>query len=145
MIKQILHSAKFFILLMVFPMLATAQMVGFRLELPAGVNFSPSVMETVSQDGKQRTLWMEMITQENIQVMINLTNENGELVPMPFYVANNGSTDLAKVQIMEKGRGSFQVYNRGRLKQYLLPRRTHFSAWVGIPITPGLTTVIEYH
>lgn len=124
--------------------LVHAQMVGFRLELEAGVNFNSSLHETVSKDGKNRTLWVEMLTQENIQVLVQMKNENGESVSNPFLVVNDGSGDFSNAMDMN-GTGSFQIREDGKLKSNTYPRISYYSAWIGIPFRPKTITVIEYH
>jgi len=123
-----------------------AQMVSVRMVLPAGVNFNPRIVMTQPREGEIGLRWVEMVVQENIHITVILKEDNSGLeLRKTLYVVNNVTADFGSASKYESGNTSFQMDNRGMLIRNIRPQMQQVRAWLGIPVLPGIITVIEYH
>jgi hypothetical protein len=123
-----------------------AQMVSVRMILPAGVNFNPRIIMNQPKEGETGLRWAEMVVQENIHVTVSLkADDSGLGLKEPLYVVNNGTADFGRASKYESGKTSFQLDHRGLLIRNIRPQVQQVRAWLGIPVLPGIVTVIEYH
>lgn len=128
--------------------LANAQFVSFRLEIPAGMNFSGQVAESMEggtwENSKSKT-WIKLETFENLSLLVDVDFPEGEILPLPeAYFLNDGSADFEKAGKLKPGNQELQMISPPKLIRNMNPRPSNFQSWLGLPVLNGIRIKIEY-
>jgi len=147
MSKRFRHSALLMGLFLI-PGLAQAQFVKFRLEIPAGIQFSGQVLDSMeggTWENSKAKVWLGIQGHENLTILIDLEFPEGEILPPPeAYFLNDGSADFETARKLSIGSQELQLKNLPRLIRNMEPRPAILQAWLGLPILNGIKIKIEY-
>ena len=134
--------------LLAWSTLAHAQFVSFRLEIPAGMNFSGQVTESMEGGTWEKTkskIWIKLETFENLSFLVDVDFPEGEILPPPeAYFLNDGSADFEKAGRLKPGNHELQMISPPKLIRNMDPRPKNFQSWLGLPVLNGIRIKIEY-
>lgn len=133
---------------------AHAQFIRFSINLPPSFELTdraapPQILEPVaggSDAGEMAGLrWMEIRAAENIDLIINMqfNSRLGSGVNTVYFL-NDGSTNFASAQTLNKGNSSIIMNNGGKTIKELPGNLKYLSAWLGMPAKQGGTLTITY-
>ena len=150
MYKSFLHIV-FLTGIYLFGLPAQAQFINFRLEIPAGVNYTTSLLSPLVEvehrpDGQQgkspARVWIGMQAQENLSFLLEVREENGPRVETLFL--NDGSSNFEQARILASGLQTLQMRIPAWLMRNLKPRPPYLLAWLGLPQRKDVQVIIEY-
>ena len=125
-----------------------AQFVTVKLEIPSGTTFASQVIDPVNGESweKSRAMkWIEIVVPENLVLLLDVSFPAWKVEPpLESYFLNNGTSNLGESKSLESGSQWVQMRQYGNLIRYMNPRPLAISAWLGLPMTSGITIKIEY-
>ena len=125
-----------------------AQFVTVKLEIPSGTTFASQVIDPVNGESweKSRAMkWIEIVVPENLVLLLDVGFPAWKVEPpLESYFLNNGTSNLGESKSLESGSQWVQMRQYGNLIRYMNPRPLAISAWLGLPMTSGITIKIEY-
>lgn len=127
---------------------AEAQFVNIRLEIPAGANFKSQVVDPMkggSWENSRALTWIELTVPENITFKLEVNYPKRIIEPpLESYFLNNGTASFQQAIQLHNGEQQLRINNAGKLIRDMDPRPLSLSAWLGLPMTEGITVSIEY-
>ena len=125
-----------------------AQFVRINLEIPAGTTFESQVIDPVDGESweKSRAMkWIEIVVPENLVLLLDVGLPARKVdPPLESFFLNNGSSNFDESNSLRSGSQWVQMRQWGKLIRDTSPRPPALSAWLGLPMTSGITIKIEY-
>ncbi|WP_343849598.1 hypothetical protein [Algoriphagus jejuensis] len=125
-----------------------AQFVTIKLEIPAGTTFASQVIDPINGESweKSRAMkWIEIVVPENLVLLLDVGFPARKVdPPLESLFLNNGSSNFDESNSLRSGSHWIQMRQWGKLIRHTSPRPPALSAWLGLPMTNGITIKIEY-
>jgi hypothetical protein len=136
---------------------AQAQFVAIKLEVPAGSTFKSLVVDPMQGGGSWQTseasswetskaiTWIEIKVPENLAFLLDIQYPERSVEPLlESFFLNNGTSNFKESVSLKSGSQAVLMNKSGKVIRNMNPRPLALSAWLGLPMTRGITIKIEY-
>ncbi|MEP1087239.1 MAG: hypothetical protein ABJH01_11225, partial [Algoriphagus sp.] len=125
---------------------AKAQFVTINLEIPAGTTLESQVVDPMkggSWEKSKAIYWIEINTPENLALLLDIHYPTRAVEPpLESYFLNNGTSNFEESYLLREGERTVVINQSGPIIRNMNPRPLTLSAWLGIPMTSGISIKI---